>query len=173
MVTKNWYAVMKAYRAKQNLNAAAKDFSGIDKTVGYYASNEVVQTLTLCPSGGLSFYTNPSGGNGVFILGRGRTPATVDDYKLEDMITSGLTCSVSISLDGDNDATHKLLLTNTSNEDIIIGEVGIAGMHYMTASNSTRLFALIERTVLDSPLTIPAGGIGTIDYTIKLPIPTA
>jgi hypothetical protein len=84
-----------------------------------------------------------------------------------------LSCSVAIAVDEDNDAVYKLTITNTSGEDITIGEIGMISPFYYNTTSSARRQALKERTVLDSPLTIPAGGVGLIDYSIKLPIPTA
>ena len=59
-----------------------------------------------------------------------------------------------------------LTITNNNATDITIGEVGIVYQGSNTA-------ALLERTVLDSPITIPAGGVSQITYTIRMNYPTA
>ena len=174
MVLRNWYNLMKAYRAQTTIaNGLILGSDNYTQTAGYYNNTDSLKILCLRPTGGLTFYTNPSGSGPWFVVGRGTTPATLDDYALEDLITSDLSCTVATAVDEDNDAVYKLTLTNTSSEDITIGEVGIHSTCYYGNNSSARTcWALLERTVLDTPLNIPAGGIGMIDYTIKLPIPT-
>lgn len=175
MVTKNWYNVMKAYRAQSNLTDAAKNIYGTMKTISYYLTTDVIPTITLRPTKGLYLVSTSHSDqfSTWIIVGSGTAPATVDDYNLQSMITSGLSASLSSSVDGDNDTIYKLNITNTSSEDITIGEVGMIGPFFETNSSSFPCLALMERTVLDSPITIPAGGIGMLDYAIKIPIPTA
>lgn len=60
-----------------------------------------------------------------------------------------------------------MTITNNNETDITIGEVGIV---YQTGSSYSVLF---ERTVLESPITIPAGGVGQVTYTIRMNYPTA
>ena len=173
MVLRNWYNLMKANRAQQILTEALTYWNGSTSDVAYRSAAGIEKSLALSPTDGLKLGSTGGGGTYSYIvLGSGTTPATVDDYKLENQITSGLTGTTAITVDEDNDAIYVLTLTNTSSEDITIGEVGIfASCFTKNSSSSTALF-LLERTVLDAPITIPAGGIGTIDYSIKLPIPT-
>lgn len=173
MVTKNWYYVMKAYRAQKTLTGVITDTGGYKDDCSYYASDTILLTMALRANSGLSFYYAYSNYNSYIVLGRGRTPATVNDYKLENMITSGLSATVSNSVDENGDCTQKLVITNTSSGDITIGEIGLSAPFYRSTISSDRGMALMDRTVLDEPVTIPAGGIGMIDYTIKIPIPTA
>jgi hypothetical protein len=174
MVLRNWYNLMKAYRARTTIPNGLILGANYIKDAGYYVSTDSLNILCLYPTNGLTFYTNPSGSGPWFVVGRGTTPATLDDYALENMIRSGLTCTVSTAVDEDNDAVYKLTLTNTSSEDITIGEVGIHCQCYWGNNSSAyTCWALLERTVLDTPITIPAGGLGVIDYTIKLNPPTA
>lgn len=172
MVTRNWYNLMKAYRYRISNELTVVNVDGGTWKVFFQDNENVIPALALSPNKGLSFsFSSKTFATGVYyILGRGTTPATVDDYNLEDMITSGLSCSWAIAVDEDKDAIHKLTLTSTSNEDITIGEIGIAG-NVNVAGNWYSV--LLERTVLDSPITIPAGGLGVIDYAVKVPIPTA
>lgn len=172
MILKNWYNVLKAYRAQQNIIDAITTIYGGKEKASYYSDRDVIPTLTLRPTGGL--YTSSSGASYSWIcVGSGTTPATVDDYKLENLITSGLSGLLSMSVDEDKDATYILTLTNTSGSDITIGEVGMLCPYFQTNSNSFRELALMERTVLDSPFTIPAGGVGVLNYAIKVNYPIA
>lgn len=174
MVTKNWYSVMKAYRAQMTLSGAVRDIYGTTRDVSYYSYTDVIPTLTIRPNKGLFLTSDSSSSSYAWIVvGSGTTPATVDDYKMQSQITSGLSATQEISVDEDNNPICKLTLTNASSEDITIGEVGIIGPCVRTNSTSYKQLVLLERTVLDNPITIPAGGFGVIDYCIKIPIPTA
>lgn len=173
MVLRNWYNVMKAHMAKGTISQGFTGLNGTKRDAFYRDSvYQMLGTFTLRPLDGFKL-TTASGSNPMsyYMVGSGTTPATFDDYKLENTITSGLTCTTAVIMDANNDAIHKFTFTNISNNDITIGEIGIIGSAYYSGSNHTSV--LVERTVLDSPLTIPAGGIGTIDYSIKIPIPTA
>jgi hypothetical protein len=170
MVTRNWYNLMKTYRYRISNKLTIVNKTGEAWNIRYSDDKYVIPALALSPTSGLKFSIGTYESGVYYILGRGTTPATVDDYNLEDMITSGLSCAWVIDEDEDKDAIHKLTLTNTSNDDITIGEIGIAG-NVNVAGNW--YLALLERTVLDKPITVPAGGFGQIEYAIKLPIPTA
>lgn len=61
-------------------------------------------------------------------------------------------------------------ITNSSATDITIAEVGLWG--YINYAASSMENALLERTVLDEPVTIPAGGIGMVTYSIRYNYPT-
>ncbi len=74
--------------------------------------------------------------------------------------------------------TYNYTLTNTGDTDFTIGEVGLLGYviedflysytHYYFYHH-----ILLERTVLETPITIPAGGVGQVTYTIRMNYPTA
>lgn len=110
-----------------------------------------------------------SSGTGV-VIGSGSTPPTTNDYCMENQITTvtgtvGLTKSI-----GDNQdyasITALLTITNTGSEDITINEIGL---QIKTTGNWTYL---VERTVLDAPVTIASGGVGQITYSIRMNYPT-
>lgn len=103
-------------------------------------------------------------------FGSGSTPATREDYKLESVITSGLTITnpsnVAITTEGDGKYIAQSVFTvhNNSDADITIGEIG----YYAKTLNGTSLIYidLFDRTVLDEPVTIPAGQGKIIIYKI-------
>lgn len=127
-----------------------------------YPQNPTISLATSASSTGIHF-------------GRGTTAPTEEDYALESLITSGLSISVSSShsLDGSGNPALQLdiTVTNTSSADITVGEIGYAqSLHASTAQGSTSnayRVCLLDRTVLDSPVTIPAGGYAVIRYTLK------
>jgi hypothetical protein len=164
MVTKNWYNSFKAYMIGVQIPNGLTYYSGAAANAGCYAA--VASNLFFSVS---SVVTTAEVG---IVLGGGATQPTINDYKLESQITSGLSASVQKTTDENNSAVYILTLTNTSDKDITVAEVGMILALSRSSGNNGTAGCLVDRTVLDAPITIPAGGLGVIDYTIKLPIPT-
>lgn len=109
-------------------------------------------------------------------FGRGATPPTADDYALEDVITSGLsivngsTFTISNPSEGKYIIQASYTVTNTTEEEIIIREIGLFGgvAFYGNSSNNRACPVLFERQVLDEPITIPAGAAKVITYKITV-----
>lgn len=103
--------------------------------------------------------------------GKGRTPATIEDYKLEEPITDG---SITITggknayttaINGDHvcvAAAH--LVTNNTGADITVTEIGSFGC--FTSGGKP---IMMDHTVLETPIIIPARNTITIEYVIKFP----
>ena len=106
-------------------------------------------------------------------FGSGTTPPTIDDYRLEGEIAMNCTCSYvktsSFAEDGTS-CTHEATYTITNNNDepVTIGEIGIFVCACWRVNYSSYISYpyLYERTVLESPITIPAGGVGQVTYSI-------
>lgn len=99
----------------------------------------------------------------ITIFGDGNTPPTVDDYQLSGSHFTTCSANVSISFDSDSNSFAALYtLTNTGTEEFVVREVGV--FYYS---------GMVVREVLDSPVTIPAGGVGQVTLTIKVNIPSA
>lgn len=165
MVTRNWYNAFKAFNGQKVITEGLKDTSGVVRNAGY-PYNSPPLTFSFISTN----YSKSESSTGI-ALGSGITPATVYDYKLESMITSGLSVSISRSNDEDNNIVFIFTITNTSASDITIGEVGVIQSSNTSAGGGTA-YVMTERTVLDSPIAIPAGGIGQVTYTIRLNYPT-
>ena len=107
---------------------------------------------------------------GVF-FGTGTTPATLEDYKLENPIETGLSITnpskYTFNDNGEGKWTYSAsyVLTNTSGAEINIHEIGIVTLPG-TSSTSTYAVVLMERTVLTEPITIPAGGAKLVTVTV-------
>lgn len=108
-------------------------------------------------------------------VGTSDTPATDTDYNLVSTITSGLSGVITNIHDLDSNerpyVTFNIVLSNTTNSDIIVKEIGYkqniqAGTTAGATSASNRT-TLIDRTVLSTPLTVPARGNAAIQYTLK------
>lgn len=115
--------------------------------------------------------TNYGSAHGVY-FGRGRTPATMDDYTMEDPIIDG-TLDVSaggpgaltVALNEDHlriSGVHQL--TNKTDEDIYIWEIGL---HILFSQGGFSY--MLEHTVLEEPIIVPAGNTISTEYVIKFP----
>jgi hypothetical protein len=110
-----------------------------------------------------------------FIFGSGNTAPTEDDYFLERQITSGL----SVVLTGTSrgvDSNGKLYMeflftvTNTSSANVTIAEMGLISQWSCCTSASATTAGnnniLVDRTVLDTPVTIEPNDSAAIRYRI-------
>lgn len=171
MLTKNYYHILRQHFLRGVEPNGVTDINGTVCDCGCCRSaqsNDLLFTGGGSPSAPLplAFGSYPG-----IVIGSGTTPATYHDYKLENMITSGLSATRVYA-----DGKTRITLTNNSGGDITIGEIGVQMYSYTTAlstsNNETgRKVVLVERTVLDSPMTIPNGGSGVIDYEITTTIP--
>ena len=122
--------------------------------------------------------TNYSNGSYGIAVGSSDIAVTEDDYILGNLITTlkqSATPQVALVYDAENTkliARTDLTLVNDTAEDIIVREVGKFAC-YNTATtkgaipanvNSNKRCVMVERTVLESPVTVPANGTATIRY---------
>lgn len=107
------------------------------------------------------------------IFGNGTTPPTREDYAL-----SGTKVTGSLSRQDETTATEQLedgikiirsmFVRNTGTEPVTISEVGwVASTVSYTFTNAYGNI-LLDRTLLEEPVTIPAGEVGQINYSIFL-----
>jgi hypothetical protein len=103
------------------------------------------------------------------MLGTGTTAPTADDYRLESPITTNLSCdSVSVSRTS-LIKTYTATFTNSGSSDITVTEVGFMiyiFYNYSTTTENSDHF-LMDRTVLETPITIPAGESRTVTYELS------
>ena len=108
---------------------------------------------------------------GGIIIGTGTTPPTVNDYKLENQITSGFgsTTSFPNSVSAVYNAKGIVsccTITNSSQTDnLVINEIGYI------KSRAGYWNILYDRIVLDTPITIAPGATKTIEYRLNMPKP--
>lgn len=145
-----------------------------------YAYNKPIKdrtNTTVYPSHSIGFATSfVSNNNEGIIFGTGNTPATDEDYEIESQITSGITVAspiISKGMDGDKCyITLRYVVSNTTSSDIIIKEVGLRGstMCGTSAGQTTSIskkYILFDRTVLTTPLTVPASSNAVLEYTLE------
>lgn len=110
------------------------------------------------------------------LVGSGTTPVTVNDYRLESLIStvskqSG-SCNITYITNNDIESlTEKLIMeisiANTDTDDITISEIGLAQTVYTTNYNASST-VLLYREVLDTPVIIPANGFSTFQIEIEV-----
>ena len=179
MFTNNWYKTLAAAITKNS----AKNFVNINGVeAGLYSGNSKSNISLGSDTGSseaayIGRLVQTYNGYGGVRLGTGDTPATVNDYKLSGTLITGysFTAEVKTQNSAESDKiTATYTITNTSSSEITIKEVGIvAKMANTTSGAQIQHMGLLERTVLDTPVTIPAGGIGQVVYTITFNYPTA
>lgn len=110
-------------------------------------------------------------------FGTGSISPTIDDYRLSGDTVTGYTSSNYSKDEYAEDGTFAkrtitYTITNNNTEPVTIGEIGIFICATWTTSRSSDKYIyttypyLLERTVLESPITIPAGGVGQVTYSI-------
>lgn len=174
MITKNFKARVATLLQLSSLTSTSKgllsvkDTGGTTRYISCYTGNSFPNSLTYS----VAFSSSSSG----IQVGTGSTAATEGDYKLEAQITSGMsassptqTCGVDSS--GNPYLEYLFTLTNNTSSDIVVQEIGyvqqlrIADTQGGSASNSR--YFLFDRTVLDTPVTVPANDSAAIKYRLK------
>lgn len=113
------------------------------------------------------------------VFGSGNVAPTLDDITLSGDLITGLSSSYKYTeafLDNCVELTILYTLTNNNDESITIGEIALIDMIQNQPQQYYDTYYypyLIERSVLETPITIPAGGVGQVTYTIRMNYPTA
>lgn len=147
-----------------------QSLSNYSRTIYSSSGYNYYQSMWCCARNALSTINRTSTiGNGYLMLGTGTTAPTADDHCLESPITTNLSCdSISVSRTS-LIKTYTATFANSGSSDITVTEVGFIICIYYNYSNSSENSDnfLMDRTVLDTPVTIPAGESRTITYTLS------
>ena len=158
MLTKNFYSYMRG--ALQKASDAKFTRTDGDTNVLSFSSSDTP------PFKAMNSWAKSATTTGVS-FGTGTTPATASDYCLESILTSteisvSVPSAVSFSRgDSFDEYSVSFGVTNITAETINISEVGLIALPQST------WYVLVDRTVLDTPITIPAGQSKQITYTIR------
>ena len=176
MITKNWYKLLTTLLMcgkGVSWDVGILDADGVSRPHYFNSSNTLFyefyrfeKSLT-----GIKSDYNNSG----VIFGTGNAPVTLDDYKLSGDIITTLSgrCTISRGVDANGAyITALYTLNNDGNNDVTVSEIATLAYAW-TTNSSNKCCPMIDRTVLDTPVTIPAGGIGQVVYTITFNYPTA
>lgn len=172
MLTKNFYSyIRKKFCATTNGYSTFGEFTNLSGKVEKKQSCEddvgPIQNMNI-------YNAKVAEGVGVY-FGSGTTPATPDDYKLENPITTGLSvvapAGVSFTRGDGYDEYSVTFGVTASTDQVTITEVGLKSCSYIYIAPGTQAntynYALFDRTVLDAPITIPAGQSKQVTYTIR------
>lgn len=168
MVTKNFKNLL-AMALEAGNNMGCVKATNVTGTVGYLSGNfgfPASPTMTLVTD------ANAAG----ISVGTGTTPVTEDDYNLEETLSSVnmVMTATKYGLDENNYpyVQYSITITNTSQSDIVVSEVGYKQnvtlkktIGSTVASNSQ--VVLIDRTILDTPVTIAPGDAGIVTYKLR------
>lgn len=119
-------------------------------------------------TGNVRYYTSTYAG---VYFGTNPTPATRDDYNLKSIITSGLAITNPTALRESTDGNGKytisadFIVNNVSGNEININEVGLF-VPFNDGYRGDVALALMERTVMDEPISIPPGEFKVVTYSI-------
>lgn len=173
MVTKNFLNVLAmALQAGSNIgNLLVRDTSG---RVLYLTGN-----YERFPSIVTNDVTTNADAAGISV-GTGNTAATEEDFQLDEPLTSGINLALAetvygVDAPGCPYVQYKVTVTNNGADPITVKEIGykqnlraakypgmtttIAGVYYFAC--------LLDRTVLDTPVTIASGDAGVITYKLR------
>lgn len=190
MFLRNYYNAMVDYGVKNadsstNMNvykAYAKDAESPPTNVSLPVgnSNRLEKLLCIFPKGtkelaSLNGSTNAELFRGV-IFGTGTKEPTLDDYQMSGDHFVDYTASYTLTDDIDDlGVTYTCIytLTSTASEDVTISEIGLTVPAYKRVASYYMYYGfLIERTLLETPITISPGGVGQITYTLRINYPT-
>jgi hypothetical protein len=167
MILKNYYKMLYMYM-HGSCDITSKNGNVVTNTAPSGASQKAEMIDALSFSGmkkplGISIDDN------TVLIGTGTSEVSFDDTWLSGDIISTINSTAQHSseiTDKYCKLTTVYTITNTSSDEISIGEIGFVG----EAPNST---FLMDRTVLNNPLVIESGGVGQLTYEITFNYPTA
>ena len=160
MVTDNFYKYMLKC-GTENVQKG-KNYLGNEVTIGTPSGSQ--PGLYSCLN---SYYEKPNYYSH-FSFGDGDITPTKEDFNLSGNFITGLTVSKTLE-STESSWILKATITNNNADSVVIKEIGLFGLVNSGYVSS----CLMDRTVLDTPVTIPAGGIGQVVYTITFNYPTA
>ena len=175
MFLDNYYRILGMYFAQRFDGVSLTLTNGVSVKAYYYNVNTAPYNFCMESLSNLS--TN-YGSNGV-IFGDGTTPPAASDYCLSGNVVTGIVASSTRSATcTDNGSENTVLFTITNNniKSVTISEVGYVGYNqYYTGPTGSGSYSerfLLDRTLLESPITIEPGGVGQVTYTLRMNYPT-
>ena len=161
MLTKNFYSYMRT--------ALQKVYASFTLTGGTTKSLHLSSSYSDPPFAVMNKWSVNNAGYGVS-FGTGTEPSTASDYALQSPLSNTQISVVAPSEvnysrgDTFDEYSVSFGVTNNTSDAITISEVGL--FSGASDSSSSYLF-IVDRTVLDAPVTIPAHQTKHIAYTIR------
>lgn len=168
MLTQNFKNAIAMVLQRGSIDKGLLPITAYNGTTYYLSSSAAIpanltQTLTLSVSAA-----------GI-CMGQGDTAPALTDYQLERQIEYSLTGSVlqtvlDLDANGNPYIQFDIAVTNTADTAVTVREIGyrqnLRGSTAVGGTGSNRV-CLLDRTVLDTPVTVEPGGAATIRYTLK------
>lgn len=151
---------------------AVTAYGGSTRYLSTMSNVDMTSSVSLRTSGGT--YSYPTIG-----IGSGGTQPSASDYCMESLITtiSGTITASGVLSVNNGTLTKELIVSivNTASSDITVREVGITMPIGRVSSSSTDTGSLtadclMDRTLLDEPITIPPGESASISYTLEVEV---
>jgi len=182
MITK-WYRILKSlrsggYQSSTFPTKSVKEIGGTSRTIassGGCATNYPIMSGKVFPNVYVSGSQDMEISSIGIFIGSGNTPATDEDYVLENPLTSSSVSRTSstpgasaILDDGGNIIGVRRTVTyqNITNSNITVSEIGTYWRtpEYTGTSSSNIYTFLIERTVLDTPIVLAPNDTITVAF---------
>ena len=166
MLTNNFRKILN-YMFKNTTLLVKNNIVGLDGEIITYTREDSIPLNFLKKSRQAILTSDNTETEGVFIAyGNGTTIATSNDYNLEGEITDLTLLGNSVSIT-DNGYVVTSSIKNTSNEDIIVKELGIFETSSSFNQYANRLTFMLTRNVLETPITIKPNETKTFTITIN------
>lgn len=179
MFVRNWYKLLAATMTDQSLSiknydGTSKSTSALSQVLISYGANATSSSASGYRSPQMArVVTTQKPSYGGVAFGTGSTLPTMDDIALSGSVITTLTASVSVTKSSSDDGatvTAVYTLVNTGTDDITVSEVAMFAPVTYVGSGAC---VMVERTVLDNPVTIPGNsGVGQVTYTVHFAYPT-
>lgn len=175
MILNNFWKCMKALHCSTDISFLNIIQANGEVQKGFYFSKQVfapfnLNGVSLLLDEKTSYYT---AGTHRIGFGTGTTAVTEDDYKLENIITSGIelasTNTASTTVTEEDGVLKKIInysavYKNTSGDTLTISEMGLySGLAYGTSGYYYP--TLIYRHVFDEPIVVEASNTFTIEFS--------
>lgn len=116
-------------------------------------------------------------------FGNGTAEPTVNDLTLSGDFIHGLVANSNVIITSTREAddagctyTTMYTITNNTEADITISEMGVFSNYYGTKGSASTIKKhvipyMVERTLLETPVIIPVNGVGQVTYTFRIDSP--
>lgn len=115
----------------------------------------------------MNYLAKTSSNNNLYLkVGTGTTAPTENDYELQTVNTDVSCDTVIVGNSANYTKTYTATFSNPTNSDITVTEVGLYANIMYNSRNESYMDVLLDRTVLTTPITIPAGESKAITYEL-------
>lgn len=172
MLVNQYHDILKAIRTNKSITVINN--TGTSKTLGSdYTYNDNMRAdfaSILSMLKRLKIYTANQSTTSYIVVGSSNAVEDGTSVKIDSVVgtisTSKGTFSSTENADGSVTGTQIHVITNTSSQSVTIGEIAMFGVLYDSKGSATPL--LIDRTPLETPLTLAPNEVGQIMYSITV-----